>query len=195
MDFLGIGFAELFFIFIIALMVLGPRRLPEYAAKAGKIIRDLRNMSQGLMTEWQREIAVATRIEELEETRRELQEAQNALRETNQMIRSEAKQTAVETSAAVTQASKAMSGTPTTTNNQAKTVKQKEDAATQATPDPSADDLVEIAPGETPAPGGPASSVASTIEPPNAPETKPTNGSTQSTPSSILSSSESVNES
>jgi Sec-independent protein translocase protein TatA len=38
-DILGIGFAELIFIMIIAMMVFGPRRLPEIAAKAGKIVR------------------------------------------------------------------------------------------------------------------------------------------------------------
>lgn len=112
MDFLGIGVAELFFIFIIALMVLGPRRLPEYAAKAGKIVRDLRNMSQGLMIEWQRELAVATRIDELEETRRELQEAQKLLRDTQQTITSEAKQVAKETSQAVAETSQVISAEP-----------------------------------------------------------------------------------
>ena len=52
MDILGIGFAELVFILIIAMMVFGPRRLPEVAAKAGRIVAELRQMSQGLMTEW-----------------------------------------------------------------------------------------------------------------------------------------------
>ena len=40
MDFLGVGFAELIFILIIAMMVFGPRRLPEIAAKAGKIYEE-----------------------------------------------------------------------------------------------------------------------------------------------------------
>lgn len=75
MDILGVGFPELILIMIIALMVFGPRRLPHIAAKAGKTIRDLRNMSQGLMTEWQREITVASRLEEIEKVRQELSEA------------------------------------------------------------------------------------------------------------------------
>jgi sec-independent protein translocase protein TatB len=116
MDFLGVGVAELIFIFIIALMVLGPRRLPGYAAKAGKMVRDLRNMSQGLMIEWQRELAVATRIEELEETRRELQEAQKLLRDTQQTIASETKQVAKETSQVVTETSQAISAKPKPAN-------------------------------------------------------------------------------
>jgi Tat protein translocase TatB subunit len=79
MDILGIGFPELLFIFIIALMVFGPRRLPEIAGKAGKFVRDLRNMSQGFMAEWQREITVAARLEEIQEVRKELEETKQAL--------------------------------------------------------------------------------------------------------------------
>ena len=111
MDILGIGFPELVFIFIIALMVLGPRRLPQVAAKAGKTIRDLRNMSQGFITEWQREIAVATRIDELEETRRELQEARKLLQETQRSVTTETRQVATEASQAVSTASQVNSGT------------------------------------------------------------------------------------
>ncbi len=110
MDILGIGVPELIFIFIIALMVLGPRRLPEYAAKAGKVVRDLRNMSQGFITEWRREIMVATRLDELEETRRELQEAKRLLEETHSDVKSETSQAAAETSQAVAETKKAVSG-------------------------------------------------------------------------------------
>ena len=73
MDILGIGFPELIVILIIAMMVFGPRRLPEIAGKAGKIVRDLRGMSQGLLLEWQREITVASRLDELQDIRRELE--------------------------------------------------------------------------------------------------------------------------
>ena len=81
MDILGIGFSELMFIMIIAMMVFGPRRLPELAAKAGKFIADMRSMSQGLMAEWQREIAVAARLEELEKARQEIKEIQQELKQ------------------------------------------------------------------------------------------------------------------
>jgi sec-independent protein translocase protein TatA len=81
MDILGIGFPELLFIFFIALMVFGPRRLPEIAGKAGRIVRDLRNMSQGFLAEWQREITVATRLEELEQVRKEFEETKQSLRQ------------------------------------------------------------------------------------------------------------------
>jgi sec-independent protein translocase protein TatB len=81
MDILGIGFSELVFIMIIAMMIFGPRRLPELAAKAGKFIADLRGMSQGLMAEWQREITVAARLEEIEKARQELKEIEQELKQ------------------------------------------------------------------------------------------------------------------
>ncbi|MBI1878202.1 MAG: twin-arginine translocase TatA/TatE family subunit [Chloroflexi bacterium] len=86
MEILGIGFPELVFIFIIALMVFGPRRLPEIAGKAGRIVRDLRNMSQGFLAEWQREITAAARLEEIEQVRKELEETKQALRQTQTEI-------------------------------------------------------------------------------------------------------------
>jgi sec-independent protein translocase protein TatB len=86
MDILGIGFPELVFIMIIAMMVFGPRRLPEIAAKAGKMVADLRNMSQGLMTEWQREIAIAAQMEDLEQARRDLGEIKDSVMETGKSI-------------------------------------------------------------------------------------------------------------
>ncbi len=86
MDFLGIGFWELAFVFIIAMMVFGPRRMPEIAAKAGKYVRDIRGMSQGLMAEWQREITVATRLDELQEARKELESIKQEFTNTQQQI-------------------------------------------------------------------------------------------------------------
>lgn len=74
MDILGIGFPELIFIMIIAMMVFGPRRLPEIAAKAGKIVADLRNMSQGMMAEWQREISAANELDGLKDLKNTGQE-------------------------------------------------------------------------------------------------------------------------
>ena len=46
MNFFNIGTAELLLIFVIALIVVGPRRLPQIARDFGKILNDLRKMSQ-----------------------------------------------------------------------------------------------------------------------------------------------------
>jgi Tat protein translocase TatB subunit len=86
MDIFGVGFPELVLIFIISMMVFGPRRLPEMAAKVGKVVGDLRNMSQGLMTEWQREIAVASRLDELKKTQQELNQIKQEVKATRKEI-------------------------------------------------------------------------------------------------------------
>jgi len=56
MEFLNIGPPELILILVIALMVLGPERLPEIGASLGKAIREFRQMSQGLTNEINKEL-------------------------------------------------------------------------------------------------------------------------------------------
>lgn len=63
MDFLGIGPIELLVVLIIALIVVGPERLPHIAQSVGKTMRDLRAMSQGLTAELQQELAQIPSIE------------------------------------------------------------------------------------------------------------------------------------
>jgi sec-independent protein translocase protein TatB len=47
----NVGGGELLVILLIALMVLGPDRLPGFARKAGKIMGDVRRISQGFQSE------------------------------------------------------------------------------------------------------------------------------------------------
>ena len=54
--FQSIGTQELILIGIIALIFLGPRKLPEYARKIGKIMADLRNTTSEFRTTWEREV-------------------------------------------------------------------------------------------------------------------------------------------
>lgn len=63
MDFLGIGPLELIVILIIAFVVVGPERFPQLAQSIGKAVRDLRALSQGLTTEWQRELSSMAELE------------------------------------------------------------------------------------------------------------------------------------
>jgi Tat protein translocase TatB subunit len=63
MDFLGIGPLELLVILIIALIVVGPEKLPEIARSIGKTMRDLRNMSQAFTADWEREFKRMSQIE------------------------------------------------------------------------------------------------------------------------------------
>jgi sec-independent protein translocase protein TatB len=65
----SIGTSELILIGIIALVFLGPRRLPEMARKLGKIMADLRNTTNEFKETWEREVnfeeeAKALRIDE-----------------------------------------------------------------------------------------------------------------------------------
>lgn len=76
----GISSGELFFIAIIALIVLGPERLPKVARLTGMWVRRARNQWHSVKDELERELAA-------EELKRSLQDAQSALRDTEQKIR------------------------------------------------------------------------------------------------------------
>jgi Tat protein translocase TatB subunit len=71
MNFFNIGTAELLLIFVVALIVVGPRRLPEIARSLGKIVNDVRKMSQEFTTEMIRELEAPAK--ELAEVKRELE--------------------------------------------------------------------------------------------------------------------------
>ncbi len=64
MNFLGMGPAELIVIIIIALIVLGPGKLPEVARALGKTMRDLRAISDGFQTELRRELNTAAAVKD-----------------------------------------------------------------------------------------------------------------------------------
>lgn len=52
----GIGFSEMLLLAIIALIVIGPRRLPSLARTAGKLARQAREVWQSLQSELQAEL-------------------------------------------------------------------------------------------------------------------------------------------
>jgi sec-independent protein translocase protein TatB len=188
MDIFGIGTAEFFLILIISFMVLGPRRLPQYAAKAGKLFRDLRNMSYGLITEWQRELAVAARLDELEETRQELLEAQQMLKETRQSLSQETAQIASEANQAVADTSKVIAETAPE-----KLLEHDGDAS----PAEVSASKVEVKVEQPEVPEQAATGETAETRPQSEAETAPTqplNGSEQSKTTATLSSQELVNE-
>lgn len=52
----SIGTQELILIGIVALMFLGPRKLPEYAKKIGKFMADFRSTTQEFRDTWEKEV-------------------------------------------------------------------------------------------------------------------------------------------
>jgi Tat protein translocase TatB subunit len=59
----SIGTAELLVIGIIALIFLGPRRLPEIARKIGKIMAEFRGTANDFKQTWEREVDIEGRPE------------------------------------------------------------------------------------------------------------------------------------
>jgi sec-independent protein translocase protein TatB len=61
---MDLGFSEMLFIFLLALIVIGPRRLPELARQFGRIMGDIKRASNDFQAQVQDEV----RQLELEET-------------------------------------------------------------------------------------------------------------------------------
>ncbi len=81
MDLLGVGVPELIVIIILALIFVGPRDLPKLAARAAEFLREIRKMSEGLTTEWQKEVNAANLdLGGLKELSEELSEAQKSVK-------------------------------------------------------------------------------------------------------------------
>ncbi len=56
MDFFGIGPGELLLILVVALIVLGPGRLPEVARNLGKMVREFRKATSEVTREFTLEV-------------------------------------------------------------------------------------------------------------------------------------------
>ncbi|NIO68465.1 MAG: twin-arginine translocase subunit TatB, partial [Anaerolineae bacterium] len=76
MNILGVGPAELLLIFVIALIVFGPGKLPELARTLGKALRELRRMSLEVTAEFAKELRDMEAISsEVKETTEEIKQA------------------------------------------------------------------------------------------------------------------------
>ena len=72
MDFLGIGLPEIILVLIIAVVVVGPKRLPEVAVQLARVIRQLRGYATDVTSQMRSELDELTR--EYEQVRKDLQE-------------------------------------------------------------------------------------------------------------------------
>jgi sec-independent protein translocase protein TatA len=78
MNFFGIGLPEMAVILVIALLVFGPKKLPEIGRSFGKAIRGFQEASKEFETEFKRE---AEQLEETIKTPRQLAEVQPTAKE------------------------------------------------------------------------------------------------------------------
>jgi sec-independent protein translocase protein TatB len=65
MDFFGIGGNELIVIVLLAVIVLGPRRVAESARELGRLIRNLKNYFKELTGDLNRELDVLADLKEV----------------------------------------------------------------------------------------------------------------------------------
>ena len=61
MDLFGIGLPELFLVLLLALVVIGPERLPEVASQIGRTVADLKRQANQLTSEFQSSLEDATK--------------------------------------------------------------------------------------------------------------------------------------
>jgi sec-independent protein translocase protein TatB len=81
-----IGFWELMFIVLIALVVVGPERLPKLAYTAGKWVGKARGMLTSVKTEIDKEMKAEELKRILEEQQKSLDPLQNAVEETREAV-------------------------------------------------------------------------------------------------------------
>jgi Tat protein translocase TatB subunit len=59
MDLFGVGLPELFLIMLLALVVIGPEKLPEVASQVGRTVADLKRQANQLTSEFQQSLEIA----------------------------------------------------------------------------------------------------------------------------------------
>jgi len=106
-NFLGIGPGEVLLILVLALIVFGPKRLPEIGRTLGKTIKEIRNVSEELTTQFRGELAEVTEdLQSLtEEAEGELRTVTEGLQEASSDVVGELKEASSELQAAAEQAS------------------------------------------------------------------------------------------
>ena len=91
MDFLGIGLPELVLVLVIAVLVVGPKRLPEVAAQLARVVRQLRGYASDVTAQMRSELDELTR--EYEQVRKELDEVRHTATRSVQAVTREVNRT------------------------------------------------------------------------------------------------------
>jgi sec-independent protein translocase protein TatB len=126
-DILKIGFTELMVVFIVALFVIGPDKLPEYARKLGEALAQFKKVSDAATKDIKESI-----VEPLEEAQRPLREAMEPLEQINDAVTGNMKDV---------QKSLADIGKPRKTSAKARTAEESpvEETATEEQPQTAAE--------------------------------------------------------
>lgn len=99
-----VGFSELLLCFIVALVVLGPEKLPKLARTIGQWTGQARGYLRNLTAELDRESHLAELKKQIEETSQLMRQQQSAARELLNQVASDARQGVREVETAVTPA-------------------------------------------------------------------------------------------
>lgn len=91
MNFLGVGPAEIVVIFVIALVVFGPKRLPEVGRTLGRAVREFRSVSEELTSQLREELETAS--EEVEAVSTDVKSTLEAASEDIQLVAGDLKGT------------------------------------------------------------------------------------------------------
>ncbi|AWH19438.1 twin-arginine translocase subunit TatB [Stenotrophomonas sp. ZAC14D2_NAIMI4_7] len=87
-----IGFSELLVIAVVALVVLGPERLPKAARFAGLWVRRARNQWDSVKQELERELHAEEIKRQMQDVRQSMQDTESLLRASGEAVRREATQ-------------------------------------------------------------------------------------------------------
>ncbi len=77
-----IGFTELMLVFVVALVVIGPEKLPQYAKKFGEALASFRKAADEATEEIRKNV-----VEPLDEAQRPLREAMEPVEDLNRAVR------------------------------------------------------------------------------------------------------------
>ena len=82
----GLGFPELVMIFIVALILFGPKRLPELAKTIGSFLGNLRNAVEDVKNEFRYQITLDDEKKAIDAKYKELNEVQQKAEKKNEDI-------------------------------------------------------------------------------------------------------------
>lgn len=77
----NIGFPEMVLIFVVALLVFGPKRLPELGRSLGRGLSEFRRASSDLKNSIEREIEVSEIGQSIAETQKATEQAKSEIRQ------------------------------------------------------------------------------------------------------------------